>query len=166
VTRRQIHRPLCALTLLLVLGCGWWGREEFRAPTTEVIAGDLIEVDRDGRPVKVRLAGVDCPERGQPYRAEARQFTLRLVQGKVLIVRTEGRTREGYLLGAVILPDGKIVNRSLVAAGLAWREDGAEDDALESLEAQARRNRAGLWSDPSPTPPWTFRRSKSWRDAR
>jgi len=168
VARQTIARGAGALALLLTLlpalGCGLWGREEFQARVAEVIAGDLIEVERDGRPVKVRLAGVDCPERGQPYRAEARQFSVRLLQGKVVTVRTAGSTREGHRLGDVFLSDGQGLSRALVAAGLAWREDGAGDSALEALEAQARQARTGLWSEPSPTPPWTFRRGKSWRD--
>lgn len=166
MARQTIARGLGALALLLFLGCGLWGREEFRAPVTEVLAGDRIEVERDGRPVKVRLAGVDCPERGQPYQAEARQYTVSLVQGREVTVRTQGRTREGYRLGVVVLPGGQVLNRALVAAGLAWREPDADDPALESLEAQARQTRAGLWADPAPIAPWAFLHDKSWRDAR
>lgn len=164
MTHQTAVRALGALTLLLSLGCSSWEREEFQAPVTEVIAGDLLEVERDGRPVKVRLAGVACPERGQPYRSEARQHTVSLTQGRAVTVRTRGRTREGHRLGLVILPGGQVLNRVLVAAGLAWRDPDAEDSALEALEAQARDTRAGLWAEPSPTPPWTFRRGKSWRD--
>ncbi len=162
----QICRVLAMLSAALVLAaCGLWGGE-FQGRVTGVIHGDTIKVQKpSGRIVRVVLAGVDCPDRGQPYRNEARKFAQRLVEGKTVTVRVEGYNRYGHLEAVVILPDGRILNRELVKAGLAWAVPGYEGDSkLAELERRARRFRKGLWRDDNPTPPWTFHRRKSWRD--
>ncbi len=152
-------------TALWVAACGLWGGE-FQGRVTRVLHGDTIKVQKpSGRIVRVVLAGVDCPGRGQPYRDEARKFTQRLVEGKTVTVRVEGYNRYGHLEAVVVLPDRRILNRELVKAGLAWAVPGYDrDPSLAGLERRARRFRKGLWRDDDPIPPWTFHRRRSWRD--
>jgi endonuclease YncB( thermonuclease family) len=58
----------------------------------------------------------------------------------------------------VILPDGRVLNRELVAGGLAWQyRKYSSDPVLLGLEEQARASGTGLWSQPNPVPPWDFR---------
>ncbi len=162
----RIRRVIAILSAASVLAaCGLWGGE-FQGRVTRVLHGDTIKVQKpSGRIVRVVLAGVDSPERGQPYRDEARKFTQRLAEGKTVTVRVQGYNRYGHLEAVVVLPDGRVLNRELVKAGLAWAVPGYEGDPkLAELERRARRFRKGLWRDDAPTPPWTFRRQRSWRD--
>ena len=58
----------------------------------------------------------------------------------------------------MILPDGKELNRELVQAGLAWwYRKYSDDKSLGKLEADAKKNRRGLWSDKNPVAPWDWR---------
>ncbi|NIQ90840.1 MAG: nuclease, partial [Deltaproteobacteria bacterium] len=71
------------LMLLLALPLpvqGWSGK------VIGVDAGDTITVLRDEQPVRVRLYGIDSPDEGQPFGAEAKQFTSTMVFGKMVEV--------------------------------------------------------------------------------
>jgi micrococcal nuclease len=59
----------------------------------------------------------------------------------------------------IILPDGRNLNQELVRARLAWwyRQFAKRDSVLPALEQEARAAKRGLWSDPSPVPPWEWR---------
>ncbi len=158
--------PALALAALLA-GCNLW-TGEFTGRVTRVLHGDTLKIQKpSGRIVRVVLAGVDCPERGQPYRKEARKLAIRLAQGKQVTVKAQGRNRYGHIVAVVVLPGGRILNRELVQAGLAWVVPGYEGDPkLADLERRARRLRKGLWRDDDPVPPWEFQRNKSWRSHR
>lgn len=123
--------------------------------------GDTIDVLREGRAVRVRLEGIDTPERGQPFGTRAKQFTSDLVFGKTVAVQVKGTDQYGRILGEVILPDGRSLNRELVRNGYAWWYRRYSDDpVLQQLEEEARRERRGLWRDQNPIPPWEFRRAR------
>lgn len=132
---------------------------EFRAKVIGIVDGDTIEVLHNGRPERVRLVGIDAPERNQAFGSRARQFTGKQAFGQIVTVRSAGSDPYRRTLGEVILPDGRSLNRELVANGLAWhyRRFSADRD-LARLEGEARAARRGLWSDPNPIPPWEFRR--------
>ena len=136
---------------------------EFRGTVVSVADGDTIDLRRaDGYTVTVRLHGVDCPEKNQPYGARATEFTRRLVEGKRVTVRVGDMDRYGRYIGAVRLADGRSLNEELVAAGMAWwyRRYAPDNTRLRSLEQQARAAERGLWSRESPIPPWDWRRGK------
>jgi micrococcal nuclease len=123
--------------------------------------GDTISVRTSSATVRIRLAGIDCPEYRQPYSARAKQFTSTLVFGKAVIVRGNGTDQYERLLGRVFV-DGVDVNETIVRAGLAWHYEIASADArLADAERTARAGRAGLWAEASPVPPWRWRKGKS-----
>ena len=66
-------------------------------------------------------------------------------------------------VGEVLLPDGRSLNLELVKAGLAWRyvHYAKHDSRLAAAEAETRKAKRGLWSDPNPVPPWDWRRAKA-----
>jgi endonuclease YncB( thermonuclease family) len=121
--------------------------------------GDTISVVRRGHAEKVRLAGIDCPELRQSYGHRARNFTSRLASGQMVTVRVQGTDEYDRRLGVVLLPDGRSLNRELVAAGLAWKT--SKNKGLAQLETSARRAKRGLWAEGDPTPPWEFRKARS-----
>jgi len=107
----------------------------------------------------VRVAGVDCPEKGQPFGAKAKQFAADLVFGRSAQIKVYGRDRYGRTLGDAILADGRALSRELVKAGYAWWYRAfSKDKKLEALEAEARLAKRGLWADPHPVAPWDWRR--------
>ena len=123
--------------------------------------GDTIELLKDGKPVRVRLLGVDAPEKNQDYGSVARQFTADLCFGKYVNLIASGTDRYGRTIGTIILPDGRSLNKELVRNGYAWHYKAySHDQTLAQLETEARQNRRGLWEKPKPTAPWEFRKAR------
>jgi endonuclease YncB( thermonuclease family) len=134
--------------------------EQFSGNVVGVADGDTISVMHNGKAVKVRLQGIDCPEKRQAYGARAKQFTSQRVFGQVVTVIVSGTDRYGRTLGEVVLGDGTNLNRTLVEEGLAWwYRQYSNDDALRQLEEEARAAGRGLWADRDPVPPWEFRKA-------
>lgn len=135
-------------------------QSDFTGRCVGVTDGDTIRVLHAGREERVRLFGIDCPERGQAYHSATREFTSELALGRTLRVQWRGRDRYGRVLGWVELPDGRILNVEIVRAGMGWwyRRYAPDSRELASAEREARSARRGLWKDRSPTPPWEFKR--------
>lgn len=126
-----------------------------------VTDGDTITVTRHGKPEIIRLFGVDCPEKDQDFGTRAKQFTSDMVFREIVEVVPIGETSYGRPVAWVFV-NGRSLNKELIRAGLAWwyRRFAPHELELAQLEAVARENRTGLWSQPNPTPPWEFRRYK------
>lgn len=127
-----------------------------------VADGDTISILFEGVAVRVRLNGVDSPEKRQAFGSVAKQFTSNAVFGKTVTVSPTDTDRYGRTVADVRLPDGRSLNEQLVAAGLAWwyRQYAPGDRRLQALENSARKARRGLWADPNPLPPWQFRKQR------
>jgi len=72
-----------------------------------------------GKAVKIRLAGIDCPESKQPFGQAAKKFVLEIAAQKTATAYVETTDRYGRTVGEVILPDGRSLNNELVRAGYA-----------------------------------------------
>ncbi len=152
--------------LLLLLSLSPVLAQTFTGKVVGISDGDTIRVLKDGREVKVRLNGVDCPESHQAYGTKARQFTSTMVFGKVVSVVTRDTDRYGRTVADVSLAEATkptMLNRELVRVGLAWwyKRYAPNDKILSALEAEARKAKRGLWADPNPVAPWDFRRGGS-----
>lgn len=126
-----------------------------------VADGDTLTMLDNGRPVKIRLANIDAPEKAQAYGQRAKQSLSDLCYGKDASYQAVDVDRYGRTV-ALVTCEGVNVNREQVARGLAWvyvRYN--KDPSLPVLEGRARGARLGLWGDPEPTPPWMFRHSAS-----
>lgn len=119
--------------------------------------GDTIKVIHNGTQEKIRLYGIDCPEKGQPFGQKAREFTAGIVAGKTVEVKPSAIDKYGRTV-AWIYADGKCVNKELLKAGMAWHyKKYSTESNLADLEAHAKMRRIGLWGDPDQTAPWEFR---------
>lgn len=129
--------------------------------------GDTITVLDAGQVQhKVRLAGIDAPERSQSFGERSRESLAEQVAGNTVVVDTDKKDRYGRTVGKILL-NGQDINLEQVRRGMAWhykayeREQSAEDRrAYAEAEDEARRTRVGLWQDAEPVPPWEFRRRK------
>jgi micrococcal nuclease len=125
-----------------------------------VTDGDTITVLHEGRGEKIRLYGIDTPEKGQAFGKKAKQFTSQMVYGKTVEVQPKDTDRYGRTV-ALINVGGQSLNEALIKDGLAWvyrkycKETFCED--WLNFEIVARYGKIGLWSEPSPIPPWEFR---------
>lgn len=108
-----------------------------------VIDGDTIIVDG----VRVRIWGVDAPERGQPYSRQATMFTRRQALGQDVTLIDHGRDRYGRTVAEVILPDGRDLGQDLTRQGLArWKPKYARRAFhLKNSQTRAQAQRRGQW---------------------
>jgi endonuclease YncB( thermonuclease family) len=129
-------------------------------------------LDGDRQQVKVRLAGIDAPEKAQPFGQRSKENLSRLVFKKEVRVEWQKRDRYDRILGKVMIqpsdcptcPKTLDAGQAQLSVGLAWwyrkyaREQSPEDRGrYESEEQEARARRVGLWQDPAPIPPWEWR---------
>jgi micrococcal nuclease len=134
---------------------------EYPAKVVGITDGDTLTVLTSKKTqVKIRLAGIDAPESGQDFGSRAKQAASSLAFGKAVTIIERDIDRYGRTVAEVILPDGRSLNRELVGEGAAWwyRKYAASDEVLARLEAVARVERRGLWSQSSPVPPWEWRK--------
>lgn len=128
---------------------------------TKVVDGDTFDILNNNEVTRIRLFGIDAPERGQPFNRRARQFVDSLIAGKQLRVVVRDKDRYGRVVGDAYLPEGTHINAAIVEAGFAWQFTQFSTDAhIAALERTARERRRGLWQDTQPTPPWEFRKRK------
>lgn len=124
------------------------------ARLVQVIDGDTIDVEMEGRQYRVRYIGVDTPERGEPFYSEATAANQSLLAGEyLLLVRDVSEIDQyGRLLRYVFAGEDRFVNHELVSAGYALSATFPPDVACADffLEAQieAREQGRGLWGDP------------------
>ena len=125
--------------------------------------GDTITVLQDKEQFKIRLYGIDTPEKRQDFGSKAKQFTSSLLYGKEVRVIEEDIDRYGLVVGMVYEGD-LCANEEIVKNGLAWvyRKYCKAPFCSEWLmyESDARSAKIGLWSHPSPVPPWEFRKGE------
>jgi micrococcal nuclease len=133
---------------------------DFSGPVVSILDGDTIEVLHNGRAERIRLSGIDCPEKGQAYGKRAKQAASELVFGKKVTLQTFGKDEYGRTIADVILPDGTNINQMLVKDGWCWwyPKYAPENVILAELQRRARRSGLGLWADPEPVPPWEWRK--------
>jgi endonuclease YncB( thermonuclease family) len=149
--------------LAIVLVAGNPVYADFSGRVVRVSDGDTLDVWVNRRAVRVRLAQIDAPERKQAFGRQARQTLVSLTFRQNVRVIEAGHDRYGRTIGTVYL--GHInVNHELVRRGMAWADRyHSGDPALLQIEAEARRQRRGLWANHSPEPPWNFRKRNAER---
>ena len=139
---------------------------QFTGLVIAVADGDTITVlTQDRQQIKIRLYGIDCPEKGQAFGNRAKQATAGAVHGKNVTVLPLDTDRYGRTVAVVLMPGGESLNEHLVRDGFAWvytkfckREKICEP--LRKLEKAASGQMLGLWADKNPVPPWAWRKLK------
>ena len=116
--------------------------------------------------VKVRINGVDAPEKKQPFGQRAKEAMSDLVFGRSVDLACHKVDRYGRSVCKVSV-NGRDVGLEMLALGMAWwyrsyaKEQSREDRAnYETMEAQARESRLGLWRDANPVAPWEWRKER------
>jgi endonuclease YncB( thermonuclease family) len=130
--------------------------------------GDTVTLlDVNKRQYKIRLTGIDAPEKKMPFGQRSKEHLSDLIFNMDVQVETDKLDRYGRTLGKIFF-DRKDINLAMVNAGLAWHykkyqhEQSASDRLLYSYaEEQARLRHIGLWHDASPTPPWDWRKGEA-----
>jgi endonuclease YncB( thermonuclease family) len=157
----RFFRPTILVSLFLLSLAG--NAFAFQGKVVSVTDGDTIKVLQDGKEVKVRLYGVDTPEKKQDFGQVAQDYTAKLIAGKNVEVEAVDEDRYGRTVG-IVKEGGQCINEELVRAGYAWVYPQyckrVECGKWKGLEEQAREKRLGLWKDKNPMAPWEWRKKK------
>ena len=140
---------------------------DFTGIVVKVTDGDTINVLEAGNVLhKVRLTGIDAPEKAQPYGRKSQEYLAGMIAGKLVLIESNKQDRYGRDLGKVIL-DGQDINLEQIKSGMAWwylyykkQQSQADQIAYEEAEDHAKVNRLGLWIEDNPIEPWQWRRIK------
>ena len=130
----------------------------------KVPEGDTVHVlDQQAVEHKIRLRGIDAPEKKQVYGAKSTNNLAQHVAGKYILVEYQTRGRYDGIIGK-LLKNGQDINLLQIREGFAWyyaghlKEQSDLDRILyNSAENEARKKTIGLWSVPT-IPPWEFRK--------
>lgn len=142
----------------LILSLALLTAADLEGKVVAITDGDTLTVLVGTDQVKVRLDGIDAPERRQAFGTQARDKLAELCFGKPVLVRAGSKDRYGRTLGTVIVA-GVNANLEMVNTGLAWHyKQYSKDAELSRAEADARKAKRGLWADPAPVAPWDFRK--------
>lgn len=157
-------RRLFVLPLVLVSGAALAATLE--GLIVGIQDGDTLTLLDDARiQHRVRLSGIDAPEKRQAFGDRSRETLGSMVFRKRVTVEWSKLDRYGRIVGKVIF-SGKDVNLEQIRLGHAWhykqyaREQSMVDQAAyDRAEQIAREGRTGLWRDANPVPPWSFRKN-------
>ena len=165
--RAAVTRSAFALSLALLLAVSSVIAAGLQVRVVAVSDGDTITViDGLRNRYKVRLTGIDAPEKSQAFGDRSRQALASRVFDQEVIIELGQSDRYGRILSKVVM-NGADVNLKQVVSGMAWhyrkyQKDQTPEDRVAYLQAEsaARAAGVGLWRDRNATPPWDYRKSR------
>jgi len=124
----------------------------------KVIDGDTYDILIDKVQTRIRMEGIDAPERGMDFYKKSKEYLGQLCIGQQIKLVGEKKDQYGRLIAKSYLPDGRELGEEMVKADMAWHfKKYSNDMTLNDLEIEVRNQRIGLWSIPNPEPPWEHR---------
>lgn len=136
------------------------GGHRISGRVVRITDGDTFEMLVAGnKKLRIRIHGIDAPEREQPFYRKSRDFLGTLCFQKQVSIQIVNKDRWGRLVAHAFTPDGQSIGYKMVENGFAWHFTRySNDPTLRRLENSARKNKAGLWADKNPVAPWKWRR--------
>lgn len=153
--------------LVLALGSLVACAETIAGRVVGVSDGDTLTVlNSSNQQFKIRLSGIDAPEKRQPFGSRAKDSLREMVFNKQVVVESSKQDRYGRKVGKV-RQDGMDVNLEQVKKGMAWHytayakeQTSGDRETYANAEAEAKAQRRGLWRERAASAPWEFRRLK------
>ncbi len=148
---------------LVLLGCygknDTAGKSEQWGKVIKIVDGDTYDILLDNNTTKrIRMDGIDAPERGMPFYKVAKDYLGQICFGKSVRILQTNTDRYGRAIAKSYLGDSEL-GLLMVEAGYAWHyKKYSSDEQLASAEMEARNKRIGLWSDENPIAPWNWRK--------
>ena len=129
--------------------------------------GDTLTLlDATNTQHKIRLSGIDSPEKRQPFGEHCKKSLSDLAYDRAVAIESTKLDRYGRVIGKVLV-NGQDVNLEQVRRGCGWhykkyQNEQILDDRLSynAAEESARARRVGLWTDNEPMPPWDWRKAR------
>ncbi len=131
----------------------------FNGKVIKIVDGDTYDVlTSDFKTIRIRMNGIDAPEKKQAYGTRSKDYLGSLCFGKTIRIVPMSYDRNKRLIADSFTDAGLNLSREMVRSGLAWHfKKYSKDKNLSDDEDHARKKRAGLWADNEPVAPWDFR---------
>ena len=157
---KNLLKIVILILLVFQISCGVVSEEY----TVKYISdGDTITVtnNKTNKKVKVRLFGIDAPEKTQEYGLESKEYLMSLIKDKVIIIKGKTYDKYGRLLGTIYI-DGMNVNEMMVQTGNAWWYESfdSNNSKVRDLQIKAKEGKLGLWKNPNAIEPEEYRRKE------
>jgi micrococcal nuclease len=125
----------------------------------KIVDGDTFDMlTKEKTTLRIRMNGIDCPERKQDFYQSAKNALAGYVFNKEVKLLITGRDRNKRII-ATVYCNGKNINLAMIQNGYAWHyKKYSTDTVYEKAEQQARLARRGLWRMDHPVAPWDFRK--------
>lgn len=161
-------RQLQLLIPLLLFVCASSWAHELQGRVVGVVDGDTVDVLSAERVRwRVRVAGIDSPEKKQAFGQKAKQVMSDLVYYQTVTIVWTKKDRNDRLVGK-ILREGSDIGLHMIRLGMAWHfkkyastQSPQDRDLYANAEIQARAGRRGLWADQNVLAPWEFRAART-----
>lgn len=153
--KKIIYITLCLYSTLFL--------SQTKAKVVGIKDGDtLLVLLIDNKQEVLRLADVDCPESGQPFGKNAKQFTSSQVFGKNIEFYEISKDRYGRTIAKIFYEDNKYLSEEIIKAGYGWwYYKYSKNKELEKYQNIAREQKLGLWSEENVVTPWEYRKLKN-----
>lgn len=155
---------LILLVSMLMLGCFSNPKKElsteFKGRVIKIVDGDTYDILLDNKITqRIRMAGIDAPERRMPFYQVAKDYLGKLCFNQIVTIRKTSIDRNGRWIAKTFLSDNREVGLLMIEAGYAWhfKRYSSELDLVKA-EKWARNKRSGLWIDSIAIAPWDWRK--------
>lgn len=153
LTLKPITLPILLIALLL-------GDFAYAHKVIGISDGDTMTLLVDNKPLKIRLANIDAPEKKQAFGQKSKESLSELCWDTDATYEAQTIDRYGRTV-AVVFCNGVEANKEQVRKGMAWvYVKYNKDSTLPAIEVDAKDHRVGLWSDREPVAPWLYRQSQ------
>jgi len=123
-----------------------------------IIDGDTYDILDGKKVIRVRMDGIDAPEKGMPYNKVSKKYLSDLIYDKIIQVKMGEIDKYGRTIAQTYLLDGTDVSLEMIRAGLAWHfKKYSSNEQYSKTEVDARENKLGLWKESNPISPWEVR---------
>lgn len=107
---------------------------------------------------RIRMAGIDAPEKGMPFYRRSKEFLSELCIGETVRIKRTDIDRNGRWIAQTYNQNGTELGLLMIQSGYAWHfKKYSSDIHLAQAERKAQQEKLGLWIEPQPTPPWEWR---------
>lgn len=150
------------LTLFISLSFICVSQNVLTGRSVRVADGDTFTLlDDSNNQRRIRLEGIDAPERGQAFGNRSREYLASMIVDKRLKVTYKEKDRYGRILGKVSTDSISDVNLEMIKSGMAWHYSYYnKEKEYADAEKEARKKKIGLWVDKNPIPPYEWRKGK------
>ena len=133
--------------------------KQFYGVVVKIVDGDTYDILTANKSVfRIRMNGIDAPEKGQAYSQKAKDYLGKLCMDQTIRIKWYSRDRNGRYIADGYLKDGHSLSLEMIKAGYAWHfKKYSRDTILSDAEIKAKQTQSGLWADPHPIAPWDKR---------